>query len=184
MKQTDRIVIFIIGFTIGTFLVSVYFENKSLKKEQAEEEILSAWSELGEGVPQLPKSLPNVFLKGSLMASGTLMNLNGEQENIWIMEYKSSYPYVRIVENIAEKTHVVMAADQVLIYLKEGVDVTDFQPMLRELGLNVRMFNRDKNIMVIDVLNRELDAIPQTLEALSPWKSLFESASPDFIQVK
>ena len=50
MKQTDRIVIFIIGFTIGTFLVSVYFENKSLKKEQAEEEILSAWSELGEGV--------------------------------------------------------------------------------------------------------------------------------------
>ena len=62
--------------------------------------------------------------------------------------------------------------------------MTDFQPMLRELGLNVRMFNRDKNIMVIDVLNRELDAIPQTLEALSPWKSLFESALPDFIQVK
>ena len=82
MKQTDRIVIFIIGFTIGTFLVSVYFENKSLKKEQAEEEILSAWSELGEEVPQLPKSLPDVFLKGSLMASGTLMNVNGEQENI------------------------------------------------------------------------------------------------------
>ena len=184
MKQTDRIVIFIIGFAIGTFLVSVYFENKSLKKEQAEEEILSAWSALGEGVPQLPKSLPDVFLKGSLMASGTLMNVNGEQENIWIMEYKSSYPYIRIVENIAEQTHEVMAADQLLIYLKEGVDVTDFQPMLRELGLNVRMFNRDKNIMVIDVLSRELDAIPQTLEALSPWKSLFESASPDFIQVK
>ena len=77
-----------------------------------------------------------------------------------------------------------MAADQVIIYLKEGVDVTDFQPMLRELGLNVRMFNRDKNIMVIDVLNRELDAIPQTLEALSPWNNLFLSASPDFIRVK
>ena len=39
MKQTDRIVIFIIGFTIGTFLVSVYFENKSLKKEQAQESL-------------------------------------------------------------------------------------------------------------------------------------------------
>ena len=70
-----------------------------------------------------------------------------------------------------------MAADQVLIYLKEGVDVTDFQPMLKELGLNVRMFNRDKNIMVIDVLNRELDAIPQTPKHSVLWKSLFESAS-------
>ena len=37
------------------------------------------------------------------MSSGTLMNVNGEQENIWIMEYKSSYPYVRIVENLAQK---------------------------------------------------------------------------------
>ena len=63
-----------------------------------------AWSELGEGVPQLPKSLPDVFLKGSLITSGTLMNVNGEQENIWIMEYKSSYPYVRIVENTVQQT--------------------------------------------------------------------------------
>ena len=184
MKQTDRIVIFIIGFTIGTFLVAIYFDNKSLKKEQAEERVLNAWNQFDEGIPQLPKSLPNVFLKGSLIASGTIMNVNGEEENIWIMEYKSSYPFVRIVENVSRQTVEVMAADQILIHFKENIDVTDFQPMLKTLGLNVRMFNRDRNIMVISVLNRELDAIPQTLLALSPWKNLFDSASPDFIQVK
>ena len=99
------------------------------------------------------------------------------------MEYKSSYPFVRIVENVSKETLEVMAADQILIHLKEGVDVTDFQPMFEALGLNVRMFNRDRAIMVISVLNRELDAIPQTLKALGPWKNLMDSASPDYIQV-
>jgi hypothetical protein len=184
MKQTDRIVIFIIGFTIGTILVSIYLENKSLKKEAAKEQVLEAWSEMDEGTLNLPESLPAVFLKGILIASGTLINSNGEDENIWILEYKSSYPFVRIVENVSQQTLEVMAADQVLIHLREGVDVTDFQPMLKALGLNVRMFNREKKIMVISVLNRELDAIPQTLSALSPWNGLFDSATPDFIQVR
>ena len=184
MKQTDRIVIFIIGFTIGTILVSIYLENKSQKKEAAKEQVLEAWSEMDEGTLNLPESLPAVFLKGSLIASGTLINSNGEDENIWILEYKSSYTFVRIVENVSQQTLEVMAAAQVLIHLREGVDVTDFQPMLKALGLNVRMFNREKKIMVISVLNRELDAIPQTLSALSPWNGLFDSATPDFIQVR
>jgi hypothetical protein len=139
---------------------------------------------MDEGTLNLPESLPAVFLKGSLIASGTLINSNGEDENIWILEYKSSYPFVRIVENVSQQTLEVMAADQVLIHLREGVDVTDFQPMLKALELNVRMFNREKKIMVISVLNRELDAIPQTLSALSPWNGLFDSATPDFIQVR
>lgn len=184
MKQTDRIVIFIIGFTIGTFLISIYFENKSLKKEQSEKQALNAWSDMGEGVAPLPKSLPKVFLKGSLIASGESINNIGELENIWIMEYKSSYPFVRIVENVPHQTLEIMAADQILIYLRKGIDVADFQPMLKTLGLNVRMFNRSKNIIVISVLNRELDAIPQTLAALHPWAHLFDSACPDYIEVQ
>lgn len=184
MKQTDRIVIFIIGFTIGTVLVSIYFEKKSFNKEEAEEQLINDWSKVDQTIPQIPKSLPDVFLKGSLIASGTMINQKGEEENIWILEYKSSYPFVRIVENIPQQSLEIMAADQILIHLKEGVDVTDFQPMLDALGLNVRMFNRDKNIMVISVLNRDLGAIPQTLAALSPWKGLIDSASPDYIQVK
>ena len=183
MKQTDRIVIFIIGFTIGTFLVSIYLENKSTKKEQKEALAVNRLIEMGETGQQLPTSLPDVFLKGSLIDSGALINSKGEEENMWIMEYKSSYPFVRIVENVSKETLEVMAADQILIHLKEGVDVTDFQPMFEALGLNVRMFNRDRAIMVISVLNRELDAIPQTLKALGPWKNLMDSASPDYIQV-
>lgn len=184
MKQTDRIVIFIIGFTIGTFLVSIYLENKSVKKEQAEAFALNSWSEGSSQANQLPEALPDVFLKGSLIDSGTLINENGEEENIWILEYKSSYPFVRIVENQTKETLEVMAADQILIHLSEGTDVTDFQPMLDTLGLNVRMFNRDRNIMVISVLNRDLNAIPQTLKALSPWKQLMDSVSPDYIQAR
>ena len=184
MKQTDRIVIFIIGFTIGTLLVSLYLENKSTKKEQEEVIAINSLFEIGEEVRQLPKSLPDVFLKGSLIDSGTVINSDGEEENIWIMEYKSSYPFVRIVENVSEETFEVMAADQILIHLRESVDVTDFQPMFDALGLNVRMFNRDRNIMVISILNRELDAIPQTLKALAPWENLIDSASPDYIKVK
>jgi hypothetical protein len=38
--------------------------------------------------------------------------------------------------------------------------------------------------MVISILNRELDAIPQTLKALAPWENLIDSASPDYIKVK
>ena len=97
------------------------------------------------------------------------------------MEYKKSYPFVRIVKNHLRGTLEIMAADQVLLRLKEGVDVTDLQAALNALGLRVRMFNRDEQVVVVSVLNDGLSAVPNTLEALEPWSDLFESSTPDYI---
>jgi hypothetical protein len=58
--------------------------------------------------------------------------------------------------------------------LAEGVDVTKLKPMLDELGLRLRMFNRKEDLAVIGVLNTQIDAVPSTIEALQPWSDLFE----------
>jgi hypothetical protein len=75
-----------------------------------------------------------------------------------------------------------MAADQISIHLAEGVDVTKLKPMLDELGLRLRMFNRKEDLAVIGVLNTQIDAVPTTLEALQPWSDLFESAEADLLR--
>ena len=77
-----------------------------------------------------------------------------------------------------------MAADQISIYLNEGVDVTELKPMLDELGLRLRMFNRKEGLAVIGLLNTQIDAVPSTIEALQPWSDLFESVEADMLRFK
>lgn len=179
MKLWDRIIIYGIGFAIGTTIVSFYWQFKSAQRE-AERPRQQKYTNTHNQLP-FPQSLPEVFLQGQVLASGSLTNAEGEKESIWIVEYKKSYPFVRIVENQVRGTLELMAADQVLLYLNDGVDVTDVQPALDALGLRVRMFNRDERVIVLSVLNDLLNAVPSTLEALEPWSDLFELSTPDYI---
>jgi hypothetical protein len=64
------------------------------------------------------------------------------------------------------------------IYMK-GVDVTELTPMLDDLGLRMRMFNRKEKIAVIGVLSTKIDAVPATIKAVQPWSELFNSAEAD-----
>jgi hypothetical protein len=75
-----------------------------------------------------------------------------------------------------------MAADQISIHLAEGVDVTELKPMLDDLGLRLRMFNRKEGLAVIGVLNTQIDAVPATIEAVQLWSDLFESAEADVLR--
>jgi hypothetical protein len=77
-----------------------------------------------------------------------------------------------------------MAADQILIELADGVDVTALKPMLDTLDLRLRMFNRKDQIAVVGVLSTQIDAIPATIEALQPYSELFRSIGPDRIEFK
>ena len=76
------------------------------------------------------------------------------------------------------------AADQILIELADGVDVTALQPMLDELQLRLRMFNRRDQIAVVGVLNTQIDAVPATIAALQPYAQLFRAVGPDVIEFK
>lgn len=179
MKLWDRIIIYGIGFAIGTLALSFYWQIKSAQAD-TEQQTAQQYSETEAQLP-FPESLPEVFTQGRVLVSGSQTNAEGEGETIWIVEYKKSYPFVRIVENHVRGSLEMMAADQVLLYLNEGVDVTDLQPALNSIGLRVRMFNRDEQVMVVSVLNDALNAVPQTLEALEPWSDLLESSTPDYI---
>lgn len=179
MKLLDRIIIYGIGFAIGTVVISFYWQMKSAHSD-AKQDMDRAHSEIEMELP-FPESLPQVFAQGRILLSGSLKNAEGEVESIWIVEYKKSYPFVRIVQNHTRNSLEIMAADQILLYLNKGVDVTDLQPALNALGLRVRMFNRDEHVMVVSVLDNSLNAVPQTLEALEPWSYLLESCSADYI---
>ena len=85
------------------------------------------------------------------------------------------------MENILSGEFRYMAADQISILLSEGVDVTELKPMLDELGLRLRMFNRKEGLAVIGVLNTQIDAVPNTIQAVQPWGSLFVRAQADIL---
>ena len=105
-------------------------------------------------------------------------------ERIWLLQFKKSYPYIRIVEDLETGLIEIMAADQIMLYLNDGVDVTDLKEELDAHNLKVRMFNRNQNIVVVGVLNKGVDAVPMTLNLVSNWSEWVLQAVPDYIQVQ
>ena len=179
MKQTDRILIYIVGFTIGSLLIFTYLRNKNIERKLSIESRIDDSGSISDY--QFPDALPSVFRKGIILTSGELLNHNNQREIIWILEYSDSYPFVRIVYNLDMGTLEIMAADQILLHLNKGVDVTRLSSTLKELGLFVRMFNRSESILVVSVLNMGLHGVPETIEAFRPATHLIKSIKPDYI---
>ena len=136
------------------------------------------------GAEELPEGLPEVIQRGKILDFGTLPSAAEPQVKVWHLNFAQSYPYVRVVEDLSTGEFSYMAADQILIELADGVDVTALQPMLDELQLRLRMFNRRDQIAVVGVLNTQIDAVPATIAALQPYAQLFRAVGPDVIEFK
>ena len=100
------------------------------------------------------------------------------------MEYSNNYPFVRISRNLNDDTIQFMAADQFILKVKDNYKITDFKPILDSLNLRVRTFNKNENILVVEVFNRNLDAFHKTLQELEDWKYMLDYVRPDYIEVK
>jgi hypothetical protein len=185
MKTSDRIIVYVAGFLIGLVLVSMLISRRSAKEKAAEDPWLTHNAEMiAAGAEPLPAAMPASIHQGRIIEYGYLPNAEAPEERVWLLNFKESYPYVRAVEEIASGEFSYMAADQISIYLADGVDVTELKPMLDELGLRLRMFNRKESIAVIGVLNTQIDAVPATIAAVQPWSDLFVSAQPDVLRFK
>lgn len=185
MSHKERIFVYLIGLGIGLLLVSFILSRRAAKEEQAVDPWVTHNAQvIAEGVEPLPSDLPKALQEGRILSFGYLPDAENPQERVWQLNYEDSYPYVRIVQNVATGETRYMAADQVLIHLKEDVDVTEIKPMLDELGLRLRMFNRKEHLAVVGVLSTEIGAVPATLAALQPWSASFESAEPDLIRMQ
>lgn len=185
MSNMNRLAVYFAGFVLGTLLVSFIMLRREAREAQAED----PWATREEtaaagGYEPLPEHLPEQLRGGEVLRFGYLPGEEEATERVWLLNFRESYPYVRVVEDIATGELSYMAADQVLIELKEGVDVTALKPMLDELGLRLRMFNRKERLAVIGVLSTEVDAVPATLAAVEPWSGLFEDAGPDVIVLR
>jgi hypothetical protein len=182
MKNSQRVFVYLIGFTLGTLLVSAILSRRTMK----EEEFTDPWLAHNEraiegGAEPLPLEMPASIQKGNIIDFGYLPRGHEPLERVWLLQFDKSYPYVRAVENILSGEFRYMAADQISILLSEGVDVTELKPMLDELGLRLRMFNRKEGLAVIGVLNTQIDAVPNTIQAVQPWGSLFVRAQADIL---
>lgn len=186
MKNTERIFVYFIGFLIGLLMVSAILMRRAARKEAA---IADPWAHhikaaAAVAAEPLPPEVEPAILKGAIMSFGHLPANETPRERIWIMNFKDSYPYVRIVQDLQSGTLHYMAADQIKIKLAPGIDVAALSPLLDTLGLRLRNFNRKHGIVVLGVLNTSIEAVPQTLEALKPWAELIERAEPDTIRFR
>jgi hypothetical protein len=185
MTNRDRIIVFAVGFVLGMLLVSVILQRRTNKEAQRAD----PWAEhnaaaIKAGAEPLPDMVPEVIRHGKIIDFGYVESGAGAQQRVWHLNFKQSYPYVRVSEDLESGVLKYMAADQILIKLSDGVDVTQLKPMLDGLNLRLRMFNRKERIAVIGVLNTDLDAVPKTIEAVKPYADLFLTVGPDFIEFK
>jgi hypothetical protein len=183
MKKWDRIFVYLVGFVLGTLLVFVILTRRTAKEEAAIDPwLLHNRAMIEAGAAPLPESVHASMQSGQILDFGYLPNAEAPMEKVWHLNFDASYPYVRVVETISTGALSYMAADQIVVELSEDVDVTALKPMLDELGLRLRMFNRKEHLAVVGVLNTDIDAVPETLKALQPYAHLYSSAGPDVIR--
>jgi hypothetical protein len=180
MKNSERFAVYGIGFVMGMILVWMILMRRELREDTG----VDPWvahnaAAVEEGAEPIPEGMAEPILKGRIIGFGTLPSEAAPQERVWLLSFEESYPFVRAVEDIETGQFRYMAADQICIRLREGNDVTALKPMLAELDLRMRMFNRAESLAVISVLSSEIDGVPATLEAVQPWSHLFETAYAD-----
>ena len=185
MNNSERVGVYFIGFIIGMVIVSLLLARRAREAEQGEDPWYQHQAQVEEGgFEPLPQTVESVMLSGDVLRFGFLPNANEPVERVWLLNFRESYPYVRIVENL--KTHELsyMAADQIRAELAEEVDVTELKPMLDTLNLRLRMFNRKERVVVLGVVSTQIDAVPETLRAIEPWREYFTTVTPDWIEFK
>lgn len=184
MKKGDRIMVYFAGVLIGMVIVSILVSRKQAREEAKVDPWLQHNAAMVDaGASPLPEGVDDSILNGRMIDFGFLPSEESAEERVWLLNFDKSYPYVRVVENVASGELSYMAADQIIVELGDA-DVTELKPMLDELGLRLRMFNRKGKVAVVGVLHTGIGAIPDTLAALEPWSALYVSAKPDVIQFR
>lgn len=184
-EGNNRIVIYFAGFLLGMLLVSLIMSRRAAREEARADPRLQHNAEMVEaGAAPLPAGVHASIKEGLIIDFGLLPNEDEPLERVWLMKFDGSYPNVRIVESVADGAIRYMAADQIKLELAEGIDATELKPMLDQLDLRLRMFNRREQLAVLGVLHTGISAVPDTLVAIQPWSELFAKAEPDWILFK
>jgi len=183
MKNSERLSAYFIGFIIGMVIVSVLLARRARKANEVEDPWYSHNEQVEMvGAEPLPDNVEPSILKGDVLRFGYLPDVENPEQRVWLLNFRESYPYVRVVEDLESKSLQYMAADQIQVELVEGIDVTSLKPMLDKLQLRLRMFNRKERIVVLGVVSTQIDAVPATLAAIEPWQEFFVSTGPDWIE--
>lgn len=168
---------------MGMMMVSIIMKRRSAMEESRPDPWLEHNVKMLEaGAEALPGSVHPSIEKGVILDFGYLPSEDAAEEKVWLLNFEESYPYVRVVQNLSTQEVTYMAADQISIKLAEGVDATELKPMLDELGLRLRNFNRKEQLVVLGVLSKEVGAVPATIAAVQPWGRFFASVEPDWLK--
>ena len=190
MKNGDRITVYLVGFVVGTMLVSLIMGRRASEGDAPPS--AGGWVAGSPAVadsPPLPEGVPEALRGGTLVRFGRLGqgpedSAENAGDRVWVLSFDANYPFVRVVEDADDGGLRYMAADQVVVRLAEGTDVTELKPMLEALGVRLRMFNRGERIAVIGVVGDGIGAVPETLRAAAPYSALFREIRPDWIRFR
>jgi len=128
MTSSNRMGVYFGGFILGMVLVSFIMMRRAAQEERAAD----AWADrtaeaAAAGYEPLPESLPEALRRGVVIDFGYVPDEAAAARRVWILHFRKSYPFVRVVEDLATGDLGLMAADQVVFELREGRDVTAFR---------------------------------------------------------
>ena len=164
MKNSERIVVYSLGFILGMLLVSTIFMRRAAFRDTTSDSIQdTVYLATVARFEALPQDVESVILKGQILDFGYLPSDLDRQQRVWLLKFKKSYPHVRVVQSLESGALTYSAADQIKLTLRPDIDVTDLSPMLKALELRLRNFSRKHNIAIIGVLDTKMNVFPASI---------------------
>ena len=147
VSDKERVWTFLIGAVMGCLVVGGLIQRRNSHRE-ARENIADA--PVPEWAHPLPGVVPEVLRKGKILHFQAL-----EDGRIWILQYEKNYPFVQVGETYAAQsstgavsTFQFLAADRMIVRLRPGVTVKEFQDVLIPMGLHTRENFKKKGLVI------------------------------------
>ncbi len=154
LSDNERLVTFGIGALMGCLLVGALLSRRNAAKAEKDEQAsapIPSWAQ------PLPKNVDDKLQQGRILHfKETEADAGKPHSRSWILQFSSDYAFV-LIEEVQHSAAGVgdepvlqyLAADRLVVRLKEGIQIEEFRVRLHVHQLHTREHFRKKGIVIV-----------------------------------